>query len=123
MHTTSETLYLFFSSLNIFIAGFCIGRSIYMFEKKSKKTEEATSSSPGIRIVNLRCGLCRIAKPHPMSFGTAFNNDFSRGVPVTPRCKRAGSRCKTLGAIRTDKETQNAPRARKAVFARLVKGA
>ena len=58
MHTTSETLYLFFSSLNIFIAGFCIGRSIYMFEKKSKKTEEATSSSPGIRIVNLRCGLC-----------------------------------------------------------------
>ena len=64
-----------------------------------------------------------IAKSTPMSFGTAFNNDFSRGVHVTPRCKRAGSHCKTLGAIRTDKETQNAPRARKAVFARLVKGA
>lgn len=58
-----------------------------------------------------------------MSFGTAFNNDFSRGIPVTPRCKRAESRCKTLGAIRTDKETQNAPRAIKAVSARLVKGA
>ena len=64
-----------------------------------------------------------IAKPPPMSFGTAFNNDFSRGVRVTPRCKRAGSRCKTLGAIRTDKETQNATKPQKAVFARLVKGA
>lgn len=123
MHTTSETLYLFFAALNIFTAGFCIGRSVAMFEKKSKKTEEATSSSPGIRIVNLRCGLCSIAKPPPMSFGTAFNNDFSRGVPVTPRCKRAESRCKTLGAIRTDKETQNAPKPQKAVSARLVKGA
>lgn len=59
MHTTSETLYLFFAALNIFTAGFCIGRSISIFEKKSKKTEEATSSSPCIRIVNLRCGLCR----------------------------------------------------------------
>ena len=58
MHTTSETLYLFFAALNIFTAGFCIGRSISIFEKKSKKTEEATSSSPCIRIVNLRCGLC-----------------------------------------------------------------
>lgn len=58
-----------------------------------------------------------------MSFGTAFKKAFSRGVRVIPRCKRAGSHCKTLGAILTDKETQNAPRARKAVFARLVKGA
>lgn len=58
-----------------------------------------------------------------MSFGTAFNNDFSRGVPVIPRCKRAESRCKTLGTIRTDKETQNAPKPQKAVSARLVKGA
>ena len=122
MHTTSETLYLFFAALNIFTAGFCIGRLISMFEQKSKKTEEATSSSPGIRIVNLRCGLCSIAKSTPMSFGTAFNNDFSRGVHVTPRCKRAGSHCKTLGAIRTDKETQNAPKPQKAVSARLAKG-
>ena len=59
MHTTSESLYLFFAALNIFTAGFCIGRSVAMFEKKSKKTEGATSSSPGIRIVTLRCGLCR----------------------------------------------------------------
>ena len=58
MHTTTETLYLFFAALNIFTAGFCIGRLVAMFEQKSKKTEEATSSSPGIRIVNLRCGLC-----------------------------------------------------------------
>ena len=58
-----------------------------------------------------------------MSFGTAFKKAFSRGVPVTPRCKRAESRCKTLGAIRTDKETQNAPKPQKAVSARLVKGA
>ena len=58
-----------------------------------------------------------------MSFGTAFKKAFSCGVPVIPRCKRAGSRCKTLGAIRTDKETPNAPWARNAVSARLVKGA
>lgn len=123
MHTTSETLYLFFAALNIFTAGFCIGRSVAMFEKKSKKTEEATSFSPGIRIVNLRCGLCRIAKPHPMSFRTTFKKAFSRGVPVIPRLKTTISHCKTLRAIRTGKETPNAPRARKAVSARLVKGA
>ena len=52
-----------------------------------------------------------------------FKKAFSRGVHATPHCKRAGSHCKTLGAILTDKETQNAPRARRAVFARLVKGA
>ena len=58
-----------------------------------------------------------------MSFGTAFKKAFSSGVPVIPRCKRAGSRCKTLGAIRTDKETPNAPKPQKAVSARLAKGA
>ena len=63
-----------------------------------------------------------IAKPPPMSFGTAFKKAFSSGVPVIPRCKRAGSRCKTLGAIRTDKETPNAPKSQKAVSARLAKG-
>lgn len=58
MHTTSETLYLFFAALNIFTAGFCIGRAFAKLEQKSKKTEEATSSFPCIRIGNLRCGLC-----------------------------------------------------------------
>lgn len=57
-----------------------------------------------------------------MSLETASSQAFSRGIPVIPRCKRAGSRCKTLGAVRTDKETQNAPKPQKAVSARLAKG-
>lgn len=53
-----------------------------------------------------------------MSFVTAFVN----GVPVLPRASALQTFCKTRRASRTDKETENAPSARKAVSARLTKG-
>lgn len=53
-----------------------------------------------------------------MSIGAAFIS----GVTVLPRASALQTFCKTRRASRTDKETENAPSARKAVSARLTKG-
>lgn len=47
---------------------------------------------------------------------------IGKGVTTTPRCKTPRPRCKTRRAFETANEPQNAPRARKAVSARLTKG-
>ena len=57
-----------------------------------------------------------------MSFGTVFKRAIGKRASDALRCKTTRSHCKTRRAFQTNNDTQNLPRAQKAVSVRLTKG-